>query len=101
MIWLLLAGCFEEPSAWCPPGSPTWTTWTEGFLVGKCQPCHASTAVERHGAPAAVVFDAWEDAVGQAEAIGDAVLERGSMPPAGGVTEEERVLLEAWVACPQ
>jgi uncharacterized membrane protein len=81
--------------------APTYSSWAEGFLIGKCQPCHASTAPNRFGAPESVVFDDRSDALRQLSAIKSTVLERGTMPPSGGVTDNERLLLEAWLECPK
>ena len=79
----------------------TYADWTRGFLTGKCQPCHAATAPERHGAPEGVTFDTYEDALALAGRIEATVLEAGTMPPSGGVTEEEAILLAAWLADPR
>lgn len=86
------ADCFD---------APTYSSWAKGFLIGKCQPCHASTAPNRFGAPEKVIFDDRSDVLRQLSDIKSAVLERGSMPPSGGVTDDERLLLEAWLECPK
>lgn len=78
----------------------SWDTFGHGFLVEQCQPCHASTAVERYGAPAEVTFDDEEASVAQKAGIlrvatGDAP----TMPPAIAVEERDRYLLEVWLTC--
>jgi uncharacterized membrane protein len=77
----------------------TWDGWAAGFMLSQCQPCHASETPNRYGAPASVTFDSLEDCREQAGAIEDAVLTRASMPPAGGITDDERALLARWLDC--
>ena len=111
MIWFLLACGGVEDSAIKDEESaviiaeacldaPTFEGWTKGFLRSQCQACHASTAVERYGAPESVYFDDYEAAVEHKELIASSVLERATMPPAGGVSEEEQQLLAWWLDCP-
>ena len=78
---------------------PTYNSWTQGFLDGKCQSCHASTAPDRHGAPPNVAFDNRTLALEWQERIAATILEEGSMPPSGGITDEEMILLEQWIEC--
>jgi mono/diheme cytochrome c family protein len=78
----------------------TWETFGEGFLRENCQACHASTAVDRGGAPADVTFDTQDDALRWRTRI----LERAAgaaptMPPQGGTTDEDRWRLQVWLAC--
>lgn len=102
-LLLLLLGCGggEPTDAFCEEAPPvSWDYWGEGFMIESCQPCHASTAAERNGAPVDVVFDSEADVRRQAAAIlAVATGEDPSMPPAGGPTEEDRALLEAWLRC--
>jgi len=78
----------------------TWESWGQGFLVEACQGCHASTARDRYGAPASVVFDTEADAYRWKDRIlSRAAAETPSMPPAGGVSEAERELLTIWLTC--
>lgn len=78
---------------------PTYSTWAKGFLDGKCQSCHASTSSNRHGAPANVYFDNEAAALVWKERIYATIFEESSMPPSGGVTLEEVILLEQWLEC--
>lgn len=94
------SGAAEAEPAACE-AAPTCADWTEGFVTGRCQACHAGSAPERHGAPEGVTFDGCAQIVAQAEAIGRTVLDSGTMPPGGGVTDDERALLEDWLACPR
>ncbi len=83
-------------------GQPTvtWANFGEGFMLGYCQPCHASDAPDRHGAPESVVFDTEADVILHAERIRARSLGEGaSMPPGGGVPEADRELLEIWLEC--
>lgn len=85
--------CAGEPTV-------TWSTWGQGFLTENCQTCHASTSPDRDGAPETVVFDTEEEVLAQASLIlsvatGDAP----SMPPEGGISDEDRALLEIWLTC--
>ncbi len=77
-----------------------YANFGEGFLIENCQACHASTSVDRNGAPDGVVFDTLDDAISQADRIlavatGDAA----TMPPQGGVDDEDREKLEIWLTC--
>lgn len=78
----------------------TYESFGSGFLTENCQTCHASTAPNRHDAPAEVTFD---DAA-QAWQWADRILARATgaevtMPPMGGTTDDDRYLLEVWLSC--
>ncbi len=89
----------ENPE-WCDTASPAgWDDFGEGFLLTHCQPCHASNSANRYGAPEAISFDTESAALEQSEAILRTVLEQPSMPPAGGITEDEATLLRHWLIC--
>ena len=78
----------------------TWANFGEGFLLQACQPCHASSTAERNGAPETVVFDTEADAALFAGSIlAAATGEDPSMPPEGGVSDDNRYFLEAWLTC--
>ena len=101
LLLVFVVGCDEEPlpSRCEPDPDTTWGTFGAGFMAGRCAGCHGSGAPERHGAPAGVVFDSEADVWEQQAAVVDSVLTRGSMPPAGGLTEPELAHLKAWLAC--
>ena len=102
MIWFLLSCATnlpEQDSGACL-SLPTYEDWAQGFFKGKCQSCHASTTPNRHGAPENVIFDTYPDIEPWISAIEQSVLVQETMPPSGGVTEEERILLSQWLACP-
>lgn len=103
---LLLAACADKggddtASALCA-GAPsvTWESHGQAILTQWCQPCHASTAANRHEAPESVTFDdeaealAWGERI-LAVATGDAP----TMPPSMGLPEEDRYRLEIWLRC--
>lgn len=78
----------------------TWDTFGEALLIESCDGCHAATAPDRHDAPADVTFDTKEQAWAWAprilaRATGDAP----TMPPQGGVTDDDRTRLYWWLAC--
>ncbi len=87
--------------AWCDDAPVlTWANFGEGFVTESCQSCHASTTLDRRGAPADVVFDDRETTL----ALGDRVLaratgDRPTMPPQGGVTDDDRERLAIWLTC--
>jgi mono/diheme cytochrome c family protein len=78
----------------------TYNSFGEGFMTENCQGCHASTAADRYGAPESVTFDTveevwtWRDRILARSAGEDA-----TMPPAGGVSKDDRTKLEWWLLC--
>jgi uncharacterized membrane protein len=119
-LWLALAGCGEiaeiaETAAPAPgeTAAPsldtglcatapiaTWDNFGAGFMTGACQTCHASTTANRNGAPVEITFDT----EAEAWALADRILARATgpeptMPPAGGVSDDDRYLLEVWLTC--
>jgi uncharacterized membrane protein len=104
ILLLAMLACGAEEEALDPlcEEAPvvTWDYWGEGFLAESCQSCHASTSVDRRGAPEGVSFDTEPQVRAQAEAIlAVATGEEPSMPPGGGVSEDDRYLLEIWLSC--
>lgn len=111
LLLAALAGCGAADSAEKPVDTgfcdtvpyADWNSFGQGFLVQNCQPCHASAQTDREGAPADVTFDTEQQARDQAARI----LARAApeppaapdMPPQGGVSEEDRLLLRAWLEC--
>lgn len=77
--------------------APTWDTWAEPFFTTWCQPCHASDAPQRYGAPEGATFDTEADAHAQAAAIQATVLDGGSMPVGGGLSSQDKAQLAAWL----
>ena len=102
LLWACASGKANDTSSIVCTSSdvPSYQEWTNGFLLSKCQPCHASTTTNRYGAPEQVTFDTYEQVDTWIESIARTVLEEETMPPSGGVTDEERALLELWLDCP-
>lgn len=83
-------------------GAPAadWETFGAGFFTEQCQACHASDSPDRHGAPSDVVFDTEGDVTALAERVlARATGDNPTMPPEGGVSEDDRYLLEVWLRC--
>ncbi|MCA9516919.1 MAG: hypothetical protein KC635_18380 [Myxococcales bacterium] len=95
------AGVATERAAWCAEAPVlSWDNFGHGFLLENCQPCHASTAADRHDAPTTVAFDSIERVrILKAKMLRMATGDAPEMPPAGGVSEEDRALLEVWLEC--
>lgn len=100
-MFLLLAcagGESADPCADAPTLS--WENFGAGFVTQSCQSCHASTSAERNGAPEGVVFDSADEVWAQRDRVlAVATGEAPTMPPEGGVEEDERLKLELWLSC--
>jgi cytochrome c5 len=103
---LLLWGCGADPADTGAAGAcddapvVTWESWGEGFLIQTCQTCHSATTPDRNGAPESVNFDTEDEVL----ALRDRILARATgddptMPPSGGVTEDDRLRLLTWLTC--
>ncbi len=78
----------------------TWDNFGAGFVLENCQPCHASSAADRHDAPEDVIFDSEADvALWAQEILERAASEDPTMPPQGGVEEDDRIRLATWLTC--
>ena len=112
-MWRLLVGCSgvatvgeADDSAgvvteFCADAPAlTWDTFGQGFLIAQCDGCHASTSPDRHEAPVEVVFDTPTQAWAWAEPIlAVAAGAKPTMPPNGGVAEDDRTRLQWWLRC--
>ena len=67
--------------------------------MSKCQSCHHSNSPNRNGAPENVSFDTQSMTDEWIDAIHRTVITQQSMPPSGGITNEELILLEQWIEC--
>lgn len=100
LLLVTLLSCTDQrDSGMDCDSAPTYENWTQGFLNGKCQSCHHSESSNRHGAPEGIVFDTHVDAIQWKDRIEATVFHEASMPPSGGVTTEEKELLEWWFDC--
>lgn len=101
LLLSLLLSCASDSSdtGLCDQPTVTWQSFGQSFLITHCQGCHASTSPQRYGAPEGISFDTREQAAALQSSIERTVLEQVSMPPAGGLNDDERALLEQWLAC--
>ena len=86
--------CVHEPAL-------SYSNFGEAFLAKHCLGCHSSMlpAGLRNSAPVGVDFDVYSGVLTYWERIqARSVGEFASMPPGGGLTEEEKRLLEEEVA---
>ena len=77
----------------------TWENFGNGFVNERCQSCHASTSLARYGAPESITFDTKEETLALQDRILDRVVDSESMPPEGGVTDDDLELLQLWLVC--
>ena len=85
--------CFDVPSV-------NWNNFGHGFVLESCQGCHASTTPNRYGAPGDVYFDTVDDAWAWRERIlARSTGDNPTMPPSGGVDEDDRTKLDWWLNC--
>ncbi len=81
----------------------TYESFGRGFLTANCQGCHASTAADRYDAPEDVTFDTVEEVWAQAELVLIVASTYSgldpTMPPQGGVTEDDQTRLQWWLRC--
>ncbi len=83
-------------------GAPVvdWNSFGDAFLGHACAGCHAGTTPNRNGAPEEVRFDtvdlAWEWAP---RILARATGQAPSMPPRGGVADDDRQKLAWWLGC--
>ncbi|NCG17573.1 MAG: hypothetical protein GWP91_00970, partial [Rhodobacterales bacterium] len=104
--WLGAKPIQVEPSVPTPDScedAPQFATVAEPILVQWCVGCHTSQfeGSDRSGAPTGIDFDTYQGAFANAAAIDRVAggLDGSTMPPAGGITDEERALLREWVSC--
>lgn len=73
----------------------------EGLIERHCRSCHGrfQTGPQRSRAPIGVDFDDEADVIEFANAIFETAVLEQSMPPAGGMLEVERELLNEWLRC--
>ena len=87
----------------CAEGTPfTWENTAQPIVHTWCTPCHgaAVTGADRSGAPADVALDTRDDLVLWADEVAQTIQTTSpTMPPAGGLTDDERAALVEWLAC--
>lgn len=78
----------------------TWASHGQAILTQWCQPCHATSAANRHGAPESVAFDTEAEALAWGERIlAVSTGDDPTMPPGMPLPEEDRYRLEIWLSC--
>jgi cytochrome c5 len=77
-----------------------YANFGESFMNHQCQGCHSSALEERFDAPLEVTFDTLEDVWVWRDRILDRCdLDAPTMPPRGGVTDDELLMLHWWLKC--
>jgi cytochrome c5 len=77
-----------------------YANFGESFINHQCQGCHASGLEERFDAPVEATFDNVDEVWEWREDILDRCdLETPTMPPRGGVTDDELIMLHWWLEC--
>ncbi|MEO0602337.1 MAG: hypothetical protein AAF211_12920 [Myxococcota bacterium] len=73
----------------------------DGLIGRHCRPCHSEFVREaqRAGAPEGIDFDDEQDVLDWAELIEDEAIIQQTMPPAGGMLQNERDALEEYLRC--
>ncbi len=105
-VMSLSTGCHaadQWDDALCPEAGTelTYENFGEGLIFGECQTCHATTAVDRAGAPVDVTFDDLEEIREWAPRIYErSAFENASMPPGPiDLEADRRADLGEWLAC--
>ncbi len=97
-LWILACAGAPAADSGCAT-AVTWDNFADGFFASYCRSCHSATATERHGAPPGLDLDAEGEVRALEGAVRRTVLEAASMPPGGGVVDDDRALLEQWLDC--
>ena len=106
MLLLFILGCGEEPSRPADSGCSsayglTWDGWVKGFMTTYCLACHSVESPERRGAPVGVDFDTRDDVLQWSGPIRTRVIEEQTMPVGGGIIEDDLLMLEDFLDCPE
>jgi len=99
---LLCVACDSETeTAFCDDAPVlTWDNFGADYILHNCQTCHASTTADRHDAPEDVTFDTHAEVLNRAERILERITStEDSMPPSGGINEDEQWRAEVWLRC--
>ncbi|GDX78697.1 hypothetical protein LBMAG42_05080 [Deltaproteobacteria bacterium] len=103
---LLLLACATEtaepPAALDCASEPvvTWENVGEGLMIENCQSCHASTSLNRNGAPESVVFDTHTDVITfRSRILAVTAPDTRTMPPSLALSDDDRHLLQVWLEC--
>ena len=96
-FWILACGREEVASGGeCSPFY--YENFGAGFMTEHCQGCHAEGAADREGAPVEITFDNVASILEHREII-IYEIEEQTMPPVGGIPQEERSAAVEWMTC--
>ncbi len=105
-VTISLSGCGDKADPVRSPdgsdggqsGSTTYTLGIKEIFDQHCIRCHShvNTGAQRNGAPPEVNFDTYESAIKSAQRA-NARIQAGTMPPDGGIPEEQRALFQKWI----
>lgn len=95
----LVAACGTDVDPACRT-SETYQTVGGPFIENWCRGCHSIDLPigQRQRAPGDVNFDTIDEIRAQAPAI-ERVITAGTMPPAGGPSDDERTMMMQWLRC--
>lgn len=102
VLLALLIACTgtDDTAATCDSGPDvTWPNFADGFFATYCRSCHSASAVDRRDAPPTVNFDTAAEVRDLEERVRVRVIEEGTMPAGGGVTEDDLLLLQRYLDC--
>jgi uncharacterized membrane protein len=106
MLALLLLGCSEsEDSGGSTVDCVTapeadWDGFAHGFMLTYCVSCHSVHNTDaRYGAPEGLNFDTEAEVYEMAARIRARTLDDQTMPPGGGVFEDDLLLLDLSRTC--
>jgi uncharacterized membrane protein len=78
----------------------TWESAGEALITENCQSCHASTSLERQGAPESVTFDTHAQVIERkADILRVTNPETRTMPPSLALSDDDAAQLEIWLSC--
>lgn len=96
LVVVVVSACADPVCDDAPVES--FATFGDGFLRANCQGCHASSSTRRQGAPDDVVFDTEDDVRVHKDRVLARVDEQ-TMPPAGGLVDDDVTRLKIWLTC--
>lgn len=103
MSWLpLLLACAssaDDSGGPCAEPVPTWDNGGQAFFAQWCDSCHAESSPNRYGAPEGVHFDTLDDVAAWTDRLDARVLQDATMPPGGGIAEDELDLFATFLEC--
>jgi uncharacterized membrane protein len=104
MLWVLLLSCVTEEfysskdTTESECSTVSYANVGEAFMVQYCLGCHAAYSSNRQGAPVDVTLDSLEDIRLHIDQVRHEI-ESQTMPPSGGVEEEQLALILDWLDC--